>query len=82
MADYIAELRRLATTCEFGAFLEEAQQQKTQCHRCLGTGHSAALCRFKTTRCNKCRRIGHISTCMQDETLSVPPKTTSATRVW
>ena len=28
MADYIAELRRLATTCEFGAFLEEALQDK------------------------------------------------------
>ena len=31
MADYIAELRRLATTCEFDAFLEEALRDKFVC---------------------------------------------------
>ena len=31
MADYIAELRRLATTCEFGTFLDEALRDKFVC---------------------------------------------------
>ena len=31
MADYIAELRRLATTCEFGTFLDMAQRDKFVC---------------------------------------------------
>ena len=31
MADYIAELRRLATTCEFGAFLDDALRDKLVC---------------------------------------------------
>ena len=120
MADYIAELRRLVTTCEFGTFLDKAlrdkfvcglykesiqrrllaeadltlkkaleiaqgmeaaekdskeikatpsesqvhrvtQQQKPQCHRCLGVGHTGAVCRYKNLRCNKCKKIGHIA---------------------
>ena len=121
MADYVAELRRLATTCEFGGFLDEAlldkfvcglrkesiqrklltgseltltkalqiaqgmeaaekdskeiqatpvdpaqvhslpQRTKQQCYRCLGTGHAPSLCRFKSLRCNKCKKIGHIA---------------------
>ena len=31
MADYIAEVRRLATTCEFGTFLDEALRDKFIC---------------------------------------------------
>ncbi len=31
MADYMAELRRLATTCEFGTFLDEALREKFVC---------------------------------------------------
>ena len=31
MADYVAELRRLATTCEFGAFLDDALRDKFVC---------------------------------------------------
>ena len=31
MADYVAELRRLATACEFGAFLDDALRDKFVC---------------------------------------------------
>ena len=130
VADYLAELRRLAATCEFKTFLNEALRDKfvyglnseavqrrllveagltldkafemaqgmeaaavdakqfhtktantetdgtnvrkintnsqrkpsqTVCYRCLGTGHSPEICRFKSSRCNKCRKLGHIA---------------------
>ena len=125
-ADYLAELRKLASTCKFGTFLEEAlcdrlvcgvrdcsmqlrllaeadlllkkafeliqgmeaaakdvqeiQQDnkftlqaaaatnavtettpKKPCSRCLGTGHSPATCRYKTAKCNKCHKEGHLA---------------------
>ena len=107
-ADYLAELRRLALTCEFDNFLNEAlcdrficglltkaltlaQSMETAqqdlkeihtsttvdndtsvnasahhisskkqliCHRCLGTGHLPAVCRFKSAKCHKTGKRG------------------------
>ena len=133
MADYIAELRRLATTCEFGMFLDEAlrdkfvcglykesiqwrllaeaeltlkkaleiaqgmeaaekdskeikatpsesqvhrvtQQQKPQCHRCLGVGHTGTVCRYKNLRCNKCQKIGHIARACRTKSSQPAPR--------
>ena len=124
VANYLAELRRLALTCEFGNFLIEAlcdklvcgltdeaiqcrllaeadlpltkaltlaqimetakkdlkeihptgvesepthnlsshKQPQAVCHGCLGTGHLPGVCRFKSAKCNKCHKIGHIAT--------------------
>ena len=56
-----------------------SQHQKTQCHRCLGTGHSAALS-IQVHSVQQVQKNWTYSTCMQDKTLSVPSKTTSSTR--
>ena len=32
-----------------------------QCSRCLGTGHSQAMCKYKTAKCNKCHKLGHLA---------------------
>ena len=136
MADYITELRRLATMYEFGIFLDEAlrdqfvcglfkesiqrrllaeadltlkkalelahgmeaaedskeikatpgsgsqvqrvtqgtQQQKPQYHRCLGLGHTGAVCRFKTLKCNKCQKVGHIARACRNQSSQQPPR--------
>ena len=29
--------------------------------RCLGTGHSQAMCKYKTAKCNKCHKLGHLA---------------------
>ena len=122
-ANYLAELRRLALTCEFNNFLDEAlcdkfvcgltdeaiqcrflaeadltltkaltlvqametakknlkeihptgvesepthhfsshKQPQAVCHRCLGMGHLPGVCHFKSAKCNKCHKTGHIA---------------------
>ena len=123
VANHLAEPRRLALTCEFGNFLDEAlcdkfvcgltdkaiqcrllaeanltltkaltlaqametakkdlkeihptgvegepthhlsshKQPQAVCHRCLGTGHLPGVCRFKSAKCNKSHKTGHIA---------------------
>ena len=34
---------------------------KKTCSRCLGTGRSPATCRYKTAKCNKCHKVGHLA---------------------
>ena len=142
VANYLAELRRLAATCEFKTFLNEALRDKfvcglnseavqrrllveagltldkafemaqgmeaaavdvkqfhtktantetdgtnvrkintnsqrkpsqTVCYRCLGTGHSPEICPFKSSRCNKCRKLGHIARACKSESSQSRP---------
>jgi len=125
VADYVAELRRLAVNCEFGNFLDkalcdrlvcgirdEATQRrllaeadltlaratqsmeraqkdsrdiqsprgsnvtfpregtysvvpKKKCYRCLGIGRAPTDCHFKSAKCNKCHKTGHIAKACQ-----------------
>ena len=39
----------------------------THCPRCLGSGHEAAVCRFKTAKCHKCKKKGHIAKACKSE---------------
>ena len=43
------------------------RNSRPACHRCLGTGHSPEVCRFKATRCNKCHKLGHIARAYRSE---------------
>ena len=125
VTDYLVELRRLALTCEFGNFLDEAlcdrfvcglleeaiqhrllveadltltkalssaqsmeiaqkdlkeihptrvevetlqesahyvsSRKQQNCHGCLGAGYSPGACHFKSAKCNKCHKTGHIT---------------------
>ena len=127
-AEYLAQLRQLANTCQFGTFLDEAlcdrlvcgirdlgmqrrllaeadltlkkafqliqgmeaaaknaeemqrenstqqaaaatnvvhstdpKAKKLSCSRCLGMGHNQAMCKYKTTKCNTCHKVGHLA---------------------
>ena len=41
-------------------------------HRCLGTGHLPEICRFKSARCNKYHKLGHIARACRSEPSSKP----------
>ncbi|CAC5368187.1 unnamed protein product [Mytilus coruscus] len=45
--DYLANLRKLADTCQFNAFLEEALRDRlnSRCHKCKEIGHISRKCR-------------------------------------
>ena len=138
VADYVAELRRLAVNCGFGNFIDEvlcdrlvcgirdeaAQRRllaeadlnltkamnlaqsmeraqkdsrdiqsprgsnvtlpregtysvvpRKQCYRCLGTGHAPTDCHFKSAKCNKCHKTGHIAKYVRQES---PPANKSS----
>ena len=38
-----------------------SSRRQLNCHRCLGAGHSPGACRFKSAKCNKCHKTGHIT---------------------
>ena len=38
---------------------------KKQFYRCLGTGHAPTDCHFKSAKCNKCHKTGHITKACQ-----------------
>ena len=40
--------------------VKETISKKT-CSRCLGTGHNPAICQYKTAKCNKCHKLGHLA---------------------
>ena len=47
------------TLPESAHYVSSRRQQN--CHRCLGAGHSPGACRFKSAKCNKCHKTGHIA---------------------
>ena len=125
-ADYLAQLLQLASTCQFGVFLDEAlcdrlvcgvrepgvqrrllaeadltlkkafqliqgmeaaaknaeemqrensiqqaatnvvrsadtKAKKLSCSRCLGTDYNQATCKYRTAKCNRCHKVGHLA---------------------
>ena len=51
----------------------QRKPSQTACYRCLGTGYSPEICRFKSFRCNKCHKLGHIArACMSESSQSRP----------
>ena len=47
-----------------------------KCIRCLGTGHDASMCKFRSAKCNDCKRMGHIAKACRSEktTRGSPPQ--------
>ena len=39
----------------------DPKAKKLSCSRCLGTGHNQAMCKYKTAKCNKCHKVGHLA---------------------
>ena len=39
--------------------------KKKKCYRCLGTDHAPTDCHFKSGKCNKCHKTGHIAKACQ-----------------
>ena len=39
---------------------EPSQSAQTACYRCKGMNHSPSECYFKTAKCHKCDKVGHI----------------------
>jgi len=59
-------------------------QQTRVCHRCGGTDHTPAACRFKEFICNKCKKKGHLArVCRSTEKTqsSTPGRSTQQSQV-
>ena len=58
--------------CEVNAIshgkLPTHTKNTTRCTRCLGTGHDSTVCRFKSAKCYKCDKVGHIAKACRSET--------------
>ena len=39
----------------------ETKAKKLSCSRCLGTGHTQAMCKYKTSKCTRCHKVGHLA---------------------
>ena len=55
------------TPREHSKHLSKNTVPTTHCPRCLGSGHEAAVCRFKTAKCHKCNKKGHIAKACKSE---------------
>ena len=55
------------TPREHSKHLSKNTVPTTHCPRCLGSGHEAAVCRFKTAKCRKCNKKGHIAKACKSE---------------
>ena len=64
---YIVELKKLASTRDFGFF--ENPKQGFRCFRCEGS-HAPNLCKFKDEKCYLCLTKCHIAKVCQSKTLN------------
>ena len=60
--------------CEVNAIIasrfstkQPTTKNNMKCIRCLGTGHDAFMCKFRSAKCNNCKRIGHIAKACRSE---------------
>ena len=39
----------------------DTKAKKLSCSRCLGTDHNQATCKYRTAKCNRCHKVGHLA---------------------